>query len=165
MQLEFNSEKFLEWCEKHGIQDINKEVLNGIHLDNIISDLIRFGKKLPYVNSTISFKKLSIIHKIHEQIRAVLLTLNELTVTRNGEIYIQNRPTSFRNLNEHLAALNLRLKASVASKQEWPHEKLNKIQEILELISTDSITVKGSLAIELENQINTFQMLLTEEAA
>lgn len=156
MQFQFNRDEFQKWCEKYGLYNVNPDNVDSIHLDEIRPDTIRLSKKAPYNDSTISFKDISILHKLQNAIQNVSVHIKEITVNRDGEILIQNRPSSFRSLKEELNHLNQIMIAAQDCVQDWPHEKLQYISDILDLISTDSMSIKGPLASELEKEIQTF---------
>lgn len=157
MQFEFNREEFKKWCEKYSINDVNVSNVESIHLDSIQSDVVRLGTKDPYKNITIPFKDISILHKLQVAIKEVLFRLKDITITRNGETFIQNKPSAFRFLKDDLAHLNKLLINGENCFADWPHEKLNQISSILDLISQDSISIKGPLADDIEKEINLFQ--------
>jgi hypothetical protein len=159
MQFEFNSEEFKKWCEKYSIHDVNINNVESIHLDSIQSDVVRLGTKDPYKNITIPFKDISILHKLQAAIKEVLFRLKDITITRNGETFIQNKPSAFRFLKDDLVTLNSLLTNSKNCFSDWPHEKLNQISNTLELISQDSISIKGPLADDIEKEITNFATL------
>lgn len=164
MQFQFNRDEFQKWCEKYGLYHINPNNVEPIHLDDILPDTIRLSKKAPYNDSTVSFKDISILHKLQNAIQNVTVHIKEITITRDGETLIQNRPSSFRSLKEELNHLNQVMIAANDCAQDWPHEKLNRISEILNLISTDSMSIKGPLASELEKEIQTFTTRFAQSA-
>lgn len=159
MQFEFNQEEFKKWCQKYGIEDALDCNVESLQLDPIRSDSFRLGKKNPYNQLISSFKDTSILHKLGSAMKLVTGHLDTLTIYRDGEILIQNRPATFRSLKEDLAQLNHLMIASEDCFPSWPHEKFSKISTILSEISIESIHVKGPLASELETEINRFQTL------
>lgn len=156
MQFQFNREEFKKWCEKYQLCNVNPDNVESVHLDDIRPDTIRLSKKVPYNSSVVSFKDISVLHKLQNAIKNVNTRIQEIAVERNGETLIQNRPSSFRFLKEDLSILNQMMIAADDCAQDWPHEKLKHISEILNLISTDSMSIKGPLASELEKEIQIF---------